>query len=81
MLRAREHDVGPQLGAAEAIVDAQLRRFCELGMSFSAAAENEMSQGHGHPITGRLLELADAQHVAPEADQLLGGRMGDLLIH
>ena len=27
------------------------KRFCELGMSFSAAAENEMTQGHGHPIT------------------------------
>ncbi|HEY8709564.1 MAG TPA: amidohydrolase family protein, partial [Burkholderiaceae bacterium] len=30
-----------------ALGDEQLKRFCELGMSFSAAAESEMSQGHG----------------------------------
>ena len=37
-----------------ALSDDQLKRFCDLGMRFSAAAESEMSQGHGHPITGRL---------------------------
>ena len=52
--------LGPHVNIVHghALSDAQLKTFCDLGMSFSAAAESEMSQGHGHPLTGRLRALA-----------------------
>jgi hypothetical protein len=52
-----------------ALDDAQLKRFCDLGMSFSAAAENEMSQGHGHPITGRLRKLGHAPSLGVDLER------------
>jgi cytosine/adenosine deaminase-related metal-dependent hydrolase len=58
-----------------ALSDAQLRRFCELGMSFSAAAENEMTQGHGHPITGRLRQFGRAPSLGVDLESVLGGDM------
>jgi hypothetical protein len=33
------------------LTDDRLRRCVDLGVSFAVTAENEMSQGHGHPIT------------------------------
>jgi len=35
--------------------DERLRRYVDLGVSFSVTADSEMCAGHGHPITGRLL--------------------------
>jgi len=58
-----------------ALDDAQLQRFCELGMSFSAAAENEMSQGHGHPITGRLRRFGRAPSLGVDLESVLSGDM------
>jgi cytosine/adenosine deaminase-related metal-dependent hydrolase len=58
-----------------ALDDAQLQRFCELGMSFSAAAENEMSQGHGHPITGRLRHFGRAPSLGVDLESVLSGDM------
>lgn len=58
-----------------ALDDEQLRRFCELGMSFSAAAENEMTQGHGHPLTGRLRQLGRAPSLGADLESVLGGDM------
>jgi cytosine/adenosine deaminase-related metal-dependent hydrolase len=58
-----------------ALSDAQLKRFCELGMSFSAAAESEMSQGHGHPITGRLRALGRAPSLGVDLESVLSGDM------
>ena len=58
-----------------ALSDDQLRRFCELGMSFSAAAESEMSQGHGHPITGRLRALGKAPSLGVDLESVMGGDM------
>jgi cytosine/adenosine deaminase-related metal-dependent hydrolase len=58
-----------------ALSDAQLKRFCELGMSFSAAAENEMTQGHGHPITGRLLALGKAPSLGVDLESVISGDM------
>jgi len=34
--------------------DAQLRMMLDIGVTFSLTPETEMSQGHGHSITGRL---------------------------
>ena len=58
-----------------ALDDAQLRRFCELGISFSAAAESEMSQGHGHPLTGRLRAFGRAPSLGVDLESVLSGDM------
>ena len=58
-----------------ALTDAQLARFCELGMSFSAAAESEMSQGHGHPLTGRLRALGRAPSLGVDLESVMSGDM------
>ena len=58
-----------------ALDDEQLRRFCDLGMSFSAAAENEMTQGHGHPLTGRLKQFGRAPSLGADLESVLGGDM------
>ena len=58
-----------------ALSDAQLKRFCALGMSFSVAAENEMTQGHGHPITGRLRALGKAPSLGVDLESVISGDM------
>ncbi|HYF17511.1 MAG TPA: amidohydrolase family protein [Ramlibacter sp.] len=58
-----------------ALSEEQLARFCGLGMSFSAAAENEMSQGHGHPITGRLKRYGRAPSLGVDLESVLSGDM------
>ncbi|MBL8384368.1 MAG: amidohydrolase family protein [Burkholderiales bacterium] len=57
------------------LTDAQLRRFVELGMSFSITPENEMAQGHGHPITGRLRALGSAPSLGVDLESVLSGDM------
>ena len=58
-----------------ALDNDQLKRFCDLGMSFSVAAESEMSQGHGHPITGRLRRLGRAPSLGADLESVLSGDM------
>jgi cytosine/adenosine deaminase-related metal-dependent hydrolase len=58
-----------------ALSDPQLQRFCDLGMSFSAAAESEMSQGHGHPLTGRLRRFGRAPSLGVDLESVLSGDM------
>lgn len=69
--------LGPHVNIVHghALSDAQLKRFCELGMSFSAAAENEMTQGHGHPITGRLRALGHAPSLGVDLESVISGDM------
>ena len=69
--------LGPQINIVHghALSDEQLKRFCGLGMSFSAAAENEMTQGHGHPITGRLRAHGKAPSLGADLESVLGGDM------
>jgi cytosine/adenosine deaminase-related metal-dependent hydrolase len=69
--------LGPHINIVHghALSDAQLQRFCELGMSFSAAAENEMTQGHGHPITGRLKALGKAPSLGVDLESVISGDM------
>jgi cytosine/adenosine deaminase-related metal-dependent hydrolase len=69
--------LGPNINIVHghALSDDQLQRFCELGMSFSAAAENEMSQGHGHPITGRLRRFGRAPSLGVDLESVLSGDM------
>lgn len=58
-----------------ALDDVQLKRFCELGMSFSAAAESEMTQGHGHPLTGRLRAFGRAPSLGVDLESVMSGDM------
>jgi cytosine/adenosine deaminase-related metal-dependent hydrolase len=58
-----------------ALDDAQLARFRDLGMSFTAAAEVEMSEGHGHPLTGRLRKLGRAPSLGVDLESALSGDM------
>ena len=69
--------LGPQINVVHghALSDDQLKRFCELGMSFSAAAENEMTQGHGHPIVGRLRQFGTTLSLGVDLESVLGGDM------
>lgn len=69
--------LGPHVNIVHghALTDAQLQRFCDLGMSFSAAAESEMSQGHGHPLTGRLRQFGRAPSLGVDLESVLSGDM------
>ena len=69
--------LGPHVNIVHghALNDAQLARFCGLGMSFSAAAESEMSQGHGHPITGRLRAFGRAPSLGVDLESVMSGDM------
>lgn len=69
--------LGPNINIVHghALSDAQLERFCALGMSFSAAAESEMSQGHGHPLTGRLRKFGRAPSLGVDLESVLSGDM------
>ena len=58
-----------------ALSDEQLKRFCALGMSFSAAAESEMTQGHGHPITGCLRAFGKAPSLGVDLESVMSGDM------
>src|SRR3954463_6014813 len=69
--------LGPNINIVHghALDDVQLKRFCDLGMSFSAAAESEMSQGHGHPLTGRLRQFGRAPSLGVDLESVLSGDM------
>ena len=58
-----------------ALSDDQLKRFCDLGMSFSAAPESEMTQGHGDPITGRLRAFGRAPSLGVDLESSISGEM------
>jgi cytosine/adenosine deaminase-related metal-dependent hydrolase len=53
--------------------DELLRRLVDLGASFSITPENEMIQGHGWPITGRLLKLGARPSVGVDLESVLSG--------
>jgi cytosine/adenosine deaminase-related metal-dependent hydrolase len=53
--------------------DELLRRLVDLGASFSITPENEMIQGHGWPITGRLLQLGARPSVGVDLESVLSG--------
>ena len=55
--------------------DDRLRRFVDKGVSFSVTPENEMAQGHGHPITGRLRALGAAPSLGVDLESVFSGDM------
>ena len=69
--------VGPHINIVHGnnLTDAQLKAFVERGVSFSLTPENEMMQGHGHPITGRLRALGTAPSLGVDLESTIGGDM------
>jgi cytosine/adenosine deaminase-related metal-dependent hydrolase len=57
--------------------DELLRRLVDLGVSFSVTPENEMIQGHGFPITGRLLKLGARTSIGIDLESVLAGDLLD----
>ncbi|MBV8661669.1 MAG: amidohydrolase family protein [Hyphomicrobiales bacterium] len=55
--------------------DDRLRRFVERGVTFAVTAENEMTQGHGHPIVGRLRDLGAAPALGVDLESSFSGDM------
>jgi 5-methylthioadenosine/S-adenosylhomocysteine deaminase len=55
--------------------DEQLARFVDRGVTFSVAPENEMAQGHGHPIVGRLRKLGAAPSLGVDLESVISGEM------
>jgi cytosine/adenosine deaminase-related metal-dependent hydrolase len=59
----------------QGISDEQLARFCSLGVSFSVTPENEMIQGHGFPITGRLRKVGHSPSLGIDLETSVSGEM------
>jgi len=45
------------------------------GVTFSVAPETEMTQGHGHPITGRLRDAGSAPSLGVDLESAIAGDM------
>ncbi|MDB5618156.1 amidohydrolase family protein [Tardiphaga sp.] len=69
--------VGPGVNIVHGndLPDDLLRQFVDLGVSFSVTPENEMHQGHGFPITGRLLKLGARPSLGVDLESVLAGDM------
>lgn len=67
--------VGPKVNVVHGndLSDELLRRLVDLGVSFSVTPENEMIQGHGFPITGRLLKLGARPSIGIDLESVLAG--------
>ncbi len=57
------------------LADDRLVRFVDRGVTFSVAPENEMAQGHGHPIIGRLRRLGAAPSLGVDLESVISGDM------
>jgi cytosine/adenosine deaminase-related metal-dependent hydrolase len=53
----------------------QLDRFADLGVSFSVTPENEMTQGHGFPITGAVRRAGGTLSLGVDLESVLSGDM------
>ncbi len=69
--------LGPHINIVHGndLSDAQLARFADAGVSFSLTPENELTQGHGFPITGRLRKLGVAPSLGVDLESGLSGEM------
>ena len=57
------------------LTDDQLKMMIDLGVTFSITPEGEMTQGHGYPITGRLLRLGSAPSLGVDLESGFSGDM------
>ncbi|WP_250476082.1 amidohydrolase family protein [Caballeronia sp. GAFFF1] len=57
------------------LTDTQLRMMVDRGVTFSVAPETEMTQGHGHPITGRLRDAGSEPSLGVDLESAIAGDM------
>lgn len=57
------------------IPDDWIATFVKAGASFTMTPENELGQGHGFPITGRLLKLGAAPSLGTDVDSVVSGEI------
>ncbi|MBX3570046.1 MAG: amidohydrolase family protein, partial [Rhizobiaceae bacterium] len=57
------------------LTDEQIRRFVGAGVSFTVTAEGEMTQGHGWPITGRVLAAGGQPTFGVDIESVVGTDM------
>lgn len=69
--------VGPRVNVVHGndLSDDLLGRMVDLGVTFSVTPENEMTQGHGFPITGRLRALGAAPSLGVDLESVVAGDM------
>lgn len=67
--------VGPNVNIVHGndLSDDLLQRLIDLGVTFSVTPENEMIQGHGFPITGRLLGRGVRPTIGIDLESVLAG--------
>lgn len=67
--------VGPNVNIVHGndLSDDLLQRLVDLGVSFAVTPENEMIQGHGFPITGRLLKRGVRPTIGVDLESILPG--------
>jgi cytosine/adenosine deaminase-related metal-dependent hydrolase len=60
---------------ANNMTDDLIRRFVDRGVTFTIAPENEMTQGHGWPITGRVLRAGGQPSFGVDIESLVSTDM------
>lgn len=73
----REGLLGPHINIVHGndLSTRELQTFLDHGVTFSVTPENEMTQGHGHPITGRLRDLGARPSIGIDLESGLSGEM------
>ena len=76
-LLEREGLLGPHINIVHGneLSTPQLQSFIDQGVTFSVTPENEMTQGHGHPLTGRLRDLGARPSIGIDLESGVSGEM------
>lgn len=69
--------IGPRTNIVHGadLSDEWLKTFVDAGASFTITPENELGQGHGIPITGRLLKLGSAPSLGTDVDAIVSSEI------
>ncbi|WP_026291687.1 amidohydrolase family protein [Marinobacterium rhizophilum] len=69
--------VGPGINIVHGhgLNEEQVGRFCNKGVSFSIAPENEMTQGHGFPVTGLVRRHGGIVSLGVDLESVISGDM------
>ncbi|MCJ1297878.1 hypothetical protein MMC08_000666 [Hypocenomyce scalaris] len=69
--------LGPGINIAHGnnLTDEQIARLTRAGVTFTVTPENEMTQGHGWPITGRLLAAGGRPSLGVDIESLVSADM------
>ncbi|WGI26709.1 amidohydrolase family protein [Halomonas alkaliantarctica] len=69
--------LGPDINIVhgQSLDDGQMARFCASGVTFSIAPENEMTQGHGFPVTGLVRQHGGVVSLGVDLESVISGDM------